>query len=277
LSAIGGAAINNAPNPFGGFAPFPNSIMIPFMGYQSAVLGFQFGVEYEFGKRIVKSMSNETFNHIRDSPEGREFFRGVMSQHHQELLTDFREALPDAQSVMNDIIQESVQIEIKKAERTPSAMAEIIAALGQGLSQTATDNLTEEQLVTWQQLLASFYGIPFSLVSAWFNTRNTEPTEPTPEPTPTIDFQEPVYHSPVALSFSYQVTDVNNNIFTNSVTTGEFDAFNHALKIQEAKNNRDAAVNEIDVFNLSHYYTEYERAFVAKYGYASTNFLSSTA
>lgn len=192
MSQVAGAVVNSAPNPFGGFAPFPNSIMIPFMGYQSGVLGYDFGINFETGKRTVKSVPSDLFNRIRAGDEtpinvvydGQEYtipthqyFDFLRQKHMQKMLTNFRNALPEAQSVMNDIINESVKIELKKAERTPSAMVEIINALANATQNTAVDNLTEEQLVTWQQLLASFYGIPFSLISAWFNT--AQPTTPT--------------------------------------------------------------------------------------------------
>ncbi len=136
--------ISSLPSPFGGFAPFPNSIMIPFMGAQSAVLGYEFGLQYEMGKRTIKSMDNDMFNKIRSGStdsitvvsDGKEikmqynnYLSFLAKRQWQEQITLFRENLPSAQSLQNDIITASVDIELKKANRTPSAMVEILHAL----------------------------------------------------------------------------------------------------------------------------------------------------
>jgi hypothetical protein len=128
------AIVDKAPNPFGGFAPFPNSIMIPFMGAQSAVLGFQFGIQYELAKRYIKSLSNEDFNNMVNQPN-HEFLNSIIKTQALEQITNFRNLIPDYQSLQNDVIEESVRIELKKAERTPSAIAEIIEAFTQGASE----------------------------------------------------------------------------------------------------------------------------------------------
>lgn len=174
MSSIVGAAGNAVPNPFGGFAPFPNSIMVPFMGYQSGVLGFTFGVEYEFGKRLVKSMDNETFNHIKNNQEGRAFFQGVIKAHNEELLQMFKDALPEALSTMDRIIEDMVKVEEKKAFRTPSAMVELLQALaaGTGRIEPPADIAEVDALV---KLISSIYGLPLALVAAWLGVEQPPP------------------------------------------------------------------------------------------------------
>lgn len=138
------------------------------MGYQSAVLGYEFGINYEVGKRTVKSIPSDLFNRIRagdDSPinvvyDGQEYtipthqyFDFLGKQHMEKLLTNFRNALPTAQSVMNDIIEESVAIELKKAERTPSAMAEIIQALGDSTIKQLDNGTVTGEFIAFQTAL----------------------------------------------------------------------------------------------------------------------------
>jgi hypothetical protein len=157
-SVIGGIAGGITSNKiFGGFAPFPNSIMIPFMGAQSAVLGYQFGIHYEMGKRTIKSLPNDFFNNIRAGSDelinvtynGQEYTMKYVEylpflerMQYMQQITGFRNSLPDYQSLQNDIIEESVKIELKKAERTPSAMAEIIEAVYSGIQNLDPDATT---------------------------------------------------------------------------------------------------------------------------------------
>ncbi len=50
--------------PLSGFTAIPNPYMIPFMGYQSWVIGSMFGMAYQGYKRKISAMSNEEFNKI---------------------------------------------------------------------------------------------------------------------------------------------------------------------------------------------------------------------
>jgi len=52
------------PLPIGFFAPLPLPVMIPFMGYQSLVMGEAFGLSYQYAKRKISSMTNEEFNKL---------------------------------------------------------------------------------------------------------------------------------------------------------------------------------------------------------------------
>jgi len=50
--------------PLSGFTAIPNPYMIPFMGYQSWVIGSMFGMAYQGYKRKMSAMSNEEFNKL---------------------------------------------------------------------------------------------------------------------------------------------------------------------------------------------------------------------
>ncbi len=141
------------PNPFGGFAPFPNSIMIPVMGAQSAVLGFAFGMHYEAGKRTIRAMDNADFNDfVRDGKlvndgvgENMPFMNLKMEQHFKQQIDFLKNSWDVAFHIQEEIIEQSVRIEIAKANRTPSAMAEIIQTFN-----TATSKLAGK--ITWGNL-----------------------------------------------------------------------------------------------------------------------------
>ncbi len=215
--AAGASAI---PNVFGGFAPFPNSIMIPFMGAQSAVLGYQFGINYEFGKRTIKAMSNPEFNAIVTTPEGRTGLRHAMEEQAKHSITMFRNLIPDFQSLQNDIIEQSVVIEVKKAERTPSAWAEIITAFTKAGGQQVKDSLNS--LPEHERLFiisaVPILGIIYALSGGAFKPPTiTEPIptglEPVATPTDTSPLPapepEPLKEETVTSTFTdklYQIT-----------------------------------------------------------------------
>lgn len=124
------------------------------MEAQSSALAYGFGIDYEYGKRTIKSMSNETFNALTSVDVS-----NLIKEHNQVVLDRLREMLPNYQGIMTDIIEQQVQVELKKAERTPSAMAEIITALASGTSQTIKDALgvyaeTEQDKSTMYQTLS---------------------------------------------------------------------------------------------------------------------------
>lgn len=197
------------------------------MGYQSAVLGYDFGINYETGKRTVKSVPSDLFNRIRsgdDTPinvvyDGQEYtipthqyFDFLRQQHMQKMLTNFRNELPNSSSVMTDIIEFSVQIEKMKAERTPSAWAEILTAFG-GASQTEVvtwlDSLPETErnfLLTLSPLLALMYTTAKSGLLQPIPIGN-------PPPTPSQDL-----YASVTLDFSWTDTCNGGQLITSHPT-----------------------------------------------------------
>ncbi len=50
--------------PVGFFMPLPLPMMIPFMGIQSAIMAWQFGSNFQAGKRWISAMDNNTFNKL---------------------------------------------------------------------------------------------------------------------------------------------------------------------------------------------------------------------
>lgn len=184
------------------------------MGYQSAVLGYEFGVNYELGKRTVKSMPNDLFNKIRSGSDEEisvvykgqeykmkyyEYLPFLSRQHSQEMITNFRNALPDAMSVQRDVIDGMVGIESLKAKIKPELYVKIILAVKDGIAELKSAGATDDQLINF--LIQFFFG-----GSYWGNNLPTldpapEQTEPPPppfydqpktEPTPTPE-PEPAY------------------------------------------------------------------------------------
>ncbi len=123
------------PNAFGGFAPFPNTIMIPTMGLQSAVIGYRFGFGYEQGKRTLRAMSNEQFNTLDEEAE-----QAIFKRHDAAAINYFKTEMIHWVELQNLIIEKSVEIEVMKANRTPSAMREIFEGFTSGFTtQQVTD------------------------------------------------------------------------------------------------------------------------------------------
>ncbi len=118
-----------------GFSPMPLGIMAPFMGYQSAALAYNFGLNYEFGKRVIKSMSNDKFNEIANDPI---LLNELTSRHHDVLLKAFINEVPKVDKIQDLIIKKMVELEFAKIKVMPELIAQIpkgflegIFALGQ--------------------------------------------------------------------------------------------------------------------------------------------------
>ncbi len=92
-----------------GFQPIPNAVMIPFMETQSAALAFGFGLNYEYGKRTIRSMSNETFNSLTS-----EQIAEMSAQHSTVLLNRFIQAVPKVMPAQIEIFKQYVEIEKAK-------------------------------------------------------------------------------------------------------------------------------------------------------------------
>lgn len=221
--------LGSLPSPFGGFAPFPNSIMVPFMGFQSAVLGYEFGVNYELGKRTVKSLPNDLFNEIRAGStniitvnyDGQDFeiktkdyLSFLSGKHYTQTIQQFYKALPEAMSTMDNIIDKSVEIELKKAQRTPSAMAEILQTLlaaSAGELVTKLDSLDDVSRNILFQLFP-LLGVLYQNASG-----TTSPEEPTEEPTT----EEPTYEDPstyTAFTVTYNLNETVKTFESGSLT-----------------------------------------------------------
>ncbi len=113
-----------------GFSPMPLGIMAPFMGYQSAALAYNFGLNYEFGKRVIKSMSNEKFNKIAEDPI---LLNELTSRHHDVLLKAFIHEVPKVDKIQDLIIKKMVELEFAKIKVMPELIAQIPKGFIEGI------------------------------------------------------------------------------------------------------------------------------------------------
>ncbi len=132
----------------------------------------------------------------------------------REQITLFRETLPNAQSLMNDIIHESVEIENKKAERTPSAWLEIIQHFAKGGEQVFKD-IPKNDIESVINLLSSITGIPVQKLIDLLNLPPffkeippipEPPPPPEPEPEPVKDFEKEPPPPPPVQTFGFPFT-----------------------------------------------------------------------
>ncbi len=100
------------------------------MGYQSAALAYNFGLNYEFGKRVIKSMSNEKFNKIADDPI---LLNELTSRHHDVLLKAFINEVPKVDKIQDLIIKKMVELEFAKIKVMPELIAQIPKGFIEGL------------------------------------------------------------------------------------------------------------------------------------------------
>ncbi len=92
-----------------GFQPIPNAVMIPFMEAQSAALAYGFGLNYEYGKRKVRSMSNKEFNSL--TPEQ---ITNMSNAHTHIILSKFQAQVPAVMPMQTEIFKQYVIIEKAK-------------------------------------------------------------------------------------------------------------------------------------------------------------------
>ncbi len=113
-----------------GFSPMPLGIMAPFMAYQSAALAYNFGLNYEFGKRVIKSMSNEKFNAIANDPIK---LNELTAKHHDVLLKAFINEVPKVEPIQKLILDQMVKLEFEKIKIMPQLIAQIPSGFIEGL------------------------------------------------------------------------------------------------------------------------------------------------
>ncbi len=127
-----------------GFSPMPLGIMAPFMGYQSAALAYNFGLNYEFGKRVIKSMSNEKFNEIANDPI---LLNELTSRHHDVLLKAFINEVPKVDKIQDLIIKKMVELEFAKIKVMPELIAQIPKGFIEGLFALGGSGETTDELI----------------------------------------------------------------------------------------------------------------------------------
>ncbi len=89
----------------GGFMPIPLAMMIPFMATQSLVMGESFGKAFQFGKRKISAMDNETFNKLTIEQVASEMFKS-----YQNILPDLKQSMRDSSQLQSDIIGQILSI-----------------------------------------------------------------------------------------------------------------------------------------------------------------------
>ncbi len=103
------SAVTNLIPKIEGFQPIPNAVMIPFMEAQSAALAYGFGLNYEFGKRKIRSMSNDEFNSLTS-----EQITNMSNEHTHIILSQFQAAVPRVMPMQKEIFNQYVIIEKEK-------------------------------------------------------------------------------------------------------------------------------------------------------------------
>ncbi len=153
------------------------------MGLQSAVIGYRFGFGYEQGKRAVRKMSNEEFNNLDEEAE-----QAMFKRHDSGAINYFKTEMVNWVELQNLIIEKSVEIEVMKANRTPSAFREMF----EGFTKGFTTQQTEDAKSFFDSLAD-----PIMKLIAWFaghrgsQQTTTQPPTQTPFPPDRPEIPQP--------------------------------------------------------------------------------------
>ncbi len=204
------------PNAFGGFAPFPNTIMIPTMGLQSDVIGFRFGFGYEKGKRTLRAMSNEQFNNLNEEAE-----QAIYKEHDTTAINFFKMEMIEWVKLQTVIIEKSVEIEVMKAIRTPSAMREMVGGFTKGLAEQESGGIIpfRELKDFWDSLFTPKETSTVPPVPVQQSTGRVNPRQPTSTSTPTPTSKPTASAGVTTLKFSYK--DLSGNTRNRTITLTE--------------------------------------------------------
>lgn len=115
----------------GGFAPLPLAVMIPFMASQSAALAYAFGINFEYGKRTVKSMSNETFNKL--TPQD---ITNLSDNRTTVEIESFKKLIPSTFSMQDKILDEYLKLETRKIDMNLQLVGILADKLAQGANMS---------------------------------------------------------------------------------------------------------------------------------------------
>jgi hypothetical protein len=101
----------------------PLGIMIPFQAAQTAVMARAFGMNYEAGKRWVKSMTNEEFNNHMKT--GFDDFDKILRITSKGVIDEFLKSLPQYDDMQKTIFQGMKEVELKKVDLNVQLLKEI--------------------------------------------------------------------------------------------------------------------------------------------------------
>ncbi len=165
-----------------GFSPVPIGTMVPFMEMQSAALAYAFGINYEYGKRKIKSMSNDTYNALTSNDIVK-----LTSQHTTVYIEQFKKQLPQVLPMQTEIFKQFVSIEkIKVVEniRLAKWVAANAARIIGGVNQTsvATQKELEDEFfdVTPKSVPTVPIETPKPKVPKPIKPKTPKPTKPKP-------------------------------------------------------------------------------------------------
>ncbi len=141
------------------FMPLPLAIMIPFMGIQSSVMARQFGMNFQYGKRKISSMSNEEFNKLTPAQMQADFARET-----KDMIPTFGESLKDMRPFqrmiwveMLAVMKEAIELGIDVAKAGVDPLAHIfgqhIHGTGPGGSISSPPVIDEHKFLSPSQIL----------------------------------------------------------------------------------------------------------------------------
>lgn len=134
-AVIGGGAIGGMiSNAQQGFQPYPNSIMVPFMAMQSAEMAYKFGFLMQMGKNHADQVAKDKEDIKVWLKDDGKLLRQHLEHMTQNHITIFREAIPHYAGVQNDLVEQMVNIELKKASVAPELWAKMVQAILFGMA-----------------------------------------------------------------------------------------------------------------------------------------------
>ncbi len=92
-------------SPISGFMPIPLALMIPFMATQSIVMGEAFGKGFQYGKRKISAMDNETFNKTELSQLISETFKA-----YHDAIPSLKESINQSTDLQNYIVSKLIDM-----------------------------------------------------------------------------------------------------------------------------------------------------------------------
>ncbi len=117
-----------------GFAPLPNASADAFMAMQGGHMALYFGAMYQFGKRIVSSQTNESFNAIAKNPK---LLTQMLDPHYKEITNAFENhANSQFERVQTLVMEKAYQIEILKVHQNVKLLKELPSAYWQAIFET---------------------------------------------------------------------------------------------------------------------------------------------
>ncbi len=256
------------PNAFGGFAPFPNTIMIPTMGLQSAVIGYRFGFGYEQGKRTLRAMSNEEFNNLDEEAE-----QAIFKRHDSAAINYFQTEMVHWVDLQRLIIEKSVEIEVMKANRTPSAFREMFEGFTSGFGTQQVEDAKnffkslEDPIMKIMAWFAGAKADPQKIKDSIIN-KNPITGEPwvTPKPVPVPFPPTNPSLTPLTSKFSDTPSFVNERKWQGLVSAAK-QARAANLKLRNTSSrNRQALLSKFTMLMLS--YHRWTNVFTVAHGLA---------